>query len=161
MRKIILITLLVFLFFLIEFFLFNLAGRWFMPNLLLLAVIYFNLAFGIRYSIFAAVVAGLLRDSFGTGLFGLNIFAFVVCAYLTTVLKRYLHYVASRQSRLLLVFCITVIHVMVYFCLQLMLGKVHVVQFFKFVFIPEILTTLVVTSFIFTQLKKCVLRLFA
>ncbi len=63
-----------------------------MPNLLLLAVIYFNLAFGIRYSIFAAVVAGLFRDSFGAGIFGLNIFAFVVCAYLTTGLKRYLHF---------------------------------------------------------------------
>jgi len=161
MRKMILITVFVFMFFLIEFFIFNMVGRLFMPNLLLLVIIYFNLAFGIRYSIFAAVIAGVLKDSFSIGIFGLNIFAFVVCAYMTTILKRYLHYVASRQTRLLLVFFITTIHVMIQFCLQLMFGQVNVVQSFKFVFVPEIITTLIVTSFIFAQLRKCVLKLFA
>ena len=111
MRKILLIPVCVFIFFLVEFFLFNLAGRWFMPNLLLLVIIYFNLAFGIRFSIFAAVVAGLLKDSLTTGIFGFNIFSFVLCAYMTTILKRYLHYVASRRSRLLLVFFIASIMV--------------------------------------------------
>jgi rod shape-determining protein MreD len=82
MRKIGLVTLFVFLFFLAEFFLFNMAGRWFLPNMLLLSIIYFNLAFGIRYSILAAVLAGTLKDSFGAGIFGLNIFVFVVCAYM-------------------------------------------------------------------------------
>ena len=161
MRKAILIAVFVFLFFLIEYFLFNMAGRWFMPNLLLLVVIYFNLAFGIRYSLFAAILAGILKDSFSTNLFGLNIFTFVLCAYMTTFLKRYLHYVASRQSRLLLVFFITTIHVMIQLCLHVMYEKVDLVQIFKYVFIPEIITTLIVTSFIFAQLKKCVLKLFA
>jgi len=161
MRKIILVALAVFLFFLIEFFLFNMGGRWLMPNLLLLVIIYFNLAFGIRYSIFAAVLAGIFKDSFGAGIFGTHIFSFVLCAYMTTILKRYLHYVASRRSRLLLVLCVTVIHVMALFFLQLMFGKVNVVQVFTYVFIPEILTTLLVTSYIFTQLRKCVLKLSA
>ena len=160
MRKIILVPACVLIFFLAEFFLFNMAGRWFMPNLLLLAIIYFNLAFGIRYSIFAAVLAGILKDSFSTGVFGLNIFSFVLCAYMTTVLKRYLHYVASRRSRLLLVFFITVINILAHFCLRAMFVKVDTAQIFKFVFIPEVLTTLIATSFIFTELKKCVSKLF-
>lgn len=130
-----------------------------MPNLLLLGIIYFNLAFGIRYSIFAAVLAGVFKDSFGVGIFGINIFSFVICAYMTTILKRYLHYVASRGSRLLLVFCVTVVHALVHFSLQLMFGTVDVIQFFQFVFVPEILTTLLITSFTFAQLKKCALRL--
>jgi len=161
MRKIIFIALTVFVFFLIEFFLFNFGGRWFMPNLLLLVIIYFNLAFGIRYSIFAAVFAGIFKDSFGAGIFGVHIFSFVLCAYMTTILKRYLHYVASRRSRLLLVLCVTIIHIAGYFCLQLIVRKVNMVAVLTFVVIPEILTTLLVTSFIFAQLRKCVLKLFA
>jgi rod shape-determining protein MreD len=160
MRKIVFVPACVLIFFLLEFFLFNMAGRWFMPNLLLLAIIYFNLAFGIRYSIFAAVLAGVLKDSFSTGIFGLNIFSLVLCAYMTTVLKRYLHYAASRRSRFLLVFFITVINISIHFCLQAMFEKIDVGQVFKFVFVPEVLTTLVVTSLVFTELKKCVSKLF-
>ena len=159
MRKIALIALIVFLSFLIEFFLFNMGGRWFMPNLLLLVIIYFNLAFGVRYSIIAAVLAGVIKDSFGVGVFGIHIFSFILCAYVTTILKRYLHYVASRRSRLLLVLCVTIIHISGYFCLQLMLGGVSGVQIVLFVFLPEIVTTLLVTSLVFTQLRKCVLKL--
>lgn len=161
MRKVILIALVVFSFFLIEFFLFNMGGRWFMPNLLLLVIIYFNLAFGVRYSIFAAVLAGVLKDSFAIGAFGIHIAAFVLCAYMTTILKRYLHYVASRRSRLLLVLCVTIIHVITHLGFQLFFGKVNMVQVLPFVFMPEVLTTLLVTSFIFTQLRKCVLKLSA
>lgn len=159
MRKIILIVLVVFLSFLIEFFLFNMGGRWLMPNVLLLVIIYFNLAFGIRYSIFAAVLAGVLKDSFGIEVFGIHIFTFVLCAYMTTILKRYLHYVASRRSRLVLVLCVTIIHICGYYCLQLMLGGVSGAQILLFVFFPEVVTTLLVTSLIFTQLRKCVLKL--
>src|SRR3989338_9053675 len=128
MRKIIFTTILVFLFFLIEFYLFKTGGRWLMPNLLLLIVIYLNLVFGIRYSIFAAVIAGLLKDSFSVGVFGFNIFVFVLCAYITTILKRYLHYVASRQTRLFLVFLILLVHVTVSCFLHLMVEKVNIVH---------------------------------
>ena len=76
MRRIIFVPVCVFLFFLIEFILFNMFGSWFMPNLLLLLVIYFNFSSGIRYSIFAAVLAGILKDCFSVDVFGLNIFYF-------------------------------------------------------------------------------------
>ena len=161
MCKIIFTALLVYLFFLMEYFLFTFGGRWLMPNLLLLLVIYLNLAFGIRYSILAAALAGIFKDSFSTEIFGFNIFAFVLCAYLTTVLKRYLHYVASRRSRLLLVFCIAAIHFTILLFLRLMFSRTDIVHSVQFVLVPQILTTLIITSFTFNQLKKCVLRLFA
>lgn len=161
MRKALLIAFFVFLFALIEFCIYNLLGRLFMPNLLLLLVIYCNLAFGIRYSIWAAVLAGLFKDSFGTGVFGQNMFVFIMCAYAATLLKRYLHYVASKQSRLLLVFFVIVVHVALHFCLNSMSRSINILHVIKFVFIPEVITTLIITSFVFTQLKKCVLKLFA
>jgi rod shape-determining protein MreD len=160
MRKILLIPVCVLIFFLAEFFLYNLAGRWFMPNLLLLVVIYFNLAFGIRFSIFAAILAGILKDSFSADIFGLNIFSFVLCSYMTTFLKRYLHYVASRRSRLLLVFFITVVNIATHACLHAVVGGIHAGEIFQFVFIFETVLTLIVTSFVFRQLQKCVSRLF-
>ena len=160
MRKVIFIPVCVFVFFLAEFFLFNMGGRWFMPNLLLLLIIYFNLAFGIRYSIFSAIFAGVLKDSFSTSIFGLNIFSFVLCAYMTTILKKYLHHMDSRWLKLFLVFFVTIVHIISSSCLQMMFGEINWVGVLKFVFIPEIVTTLVVTSFIFTQLRKCVSKLF-
>ncbi|HQP10084.1 MAG TPA: rod shape-determining protein MreD [Candidatus Omnitrophota bacterium] len=160
MRKIFLIFFCVFMAFLGEFFLFNLAGRWFMPNLLLLTIIYFNLAFGIRFSILAAVLAGLLKDGFSADVFGLNIFAFVVAAYMTTFLKRYLHYVASRRSRLLLVFFVITVNILTLSGLHVMLEKIDPGEIFRFVFIPETVVTLLVTSFVFLQLRKCASRLF-
>ncbi len=160
MRKILLIPFCVLLFFLAEFFLFNLVGRWLMPNLLLLVVIYFNLVFGIRFSIFTAILAGVLKDSFSADIFGFHVFSFVLCAYMTTILKKYLHYVASRRSRLLLVFFITVINIATHFCLHVMFGNVNAGEVFKFVFIPEVIATLVATSFVFIWLQKCVSKLF-
>lgn len=160
MRKSALIILFVLFFFLIEFFLFNTAGRWLMPNLLLLLVIYFNLKFGIRYSILAAVLAGILKDSFSVDIFGLNIFTFVLCAYMTTIFKRYFHYVGSYWSRFFLVFLILLSNFLANFCLQMMFGHVDVVQVIQYVFIPEMATTLAVTSFVFVQLQKCVSKFF-
>lgn len=159
-RKIIFTVCVVYSLFLTEAVLFDLAGRWFLPNLLLLGIIYFDLAFGLRYSLSAAVLAGVLQDSYGTGMFGWNIFTYVLCSLLTTGLKRYLHYVASRRSRLMLVFCVTSAQFFVYFCLQGIWGKVDVTESIKFIFLPEMLTTLIVTSFVFNQLRKCVLKLF-
>jgi len=160
MRKILLISVCVFISFLAEFFIFNLTGQWFTPNLLLLVIIYFNLAFGIRFSIFAAVLAGILKDSFSADIFGLNIFSFVLCAYMTTILKRYIHYVASRRSRFLLVFFIAVINVATHFCLHMMFGEINAGEVLEFVLIPEIVMTIFATSFVFIRLQKCVSKLF-
>ncbi|MBU1997618.1 MAG: rod shape-determining protein MreD, partial [Candidatus Omnitrophica bacterium] len=101
MKKALIIIVLTFLCFLLEFLIFNIVGRWFMPNLLLLLVIFFNLYLGIRYSIFTAVCAGLLKDSFCASVFGINLVSYVVCAYMVTFLKRYIYHAGSKSSRLL------------------------------------------------------------
>jgi rod shape-determining protein MreD len=125
-----------------------------------LAIIYFNLVFGIRYSIYAAVLAGILKDSFGADIFGVYTFSFVVCAYMTTVLKKYLHYVASRRSRLLLVFFIILINIVIHLVIRAVFTEIDFVSALKFVFVPEICTTLLVTSIVFTELKRCASKLF-
>jgi len=150
----------VFLFFLAEFFLFNVVGRWFKPNLLLLLIIYFNLAFGIRYGILGGVVAGLLKDSFGVSVFGLHICAFVLCAYLTIILKRYFHYLGFYWTRILLVVFVTMFYVMVQFGIRLMFGMSDIVNVVCYVFIPELMITLIVAPVVLKYLRKCVLKLF-
>ena len=77
MKKIITIIFLSFFFLWLEFFLFNYVHPWVTPNFLLLLIIFVNLWLGIRFSLFAAVVAGLLKESFSTDFFGFHIF---ICA---------------------------------------------------------------------------------
>ncbi len=159
MKKAFIIIVLTFLFFILEFLIFNIAGRWFMPNLLLLLVIFFNLYLGIRYSIFTAVCAGILKDSFCASAFGVNLVSFVVCAYMVTFLKRYIYHSGSKGSRLLLVFCIVLINVIVNYVLLIKFGTVNLFESVKYVLVPETITTLIVATTVFSYLKKCVLRL--
>ena len=97
MRKIAMITFFIFLFFLTEFFVYNMFNRWLMPNLSLLLVVFFTLYLGIRYGLFTAVLAGILEDSFGISMFGVNLFSFVVCAYLPFFYKE--ARIKSRRTR--------------------------------------------------------------
>lgn len=160
MRKSIFISLFVFTFFLLEFLLFNLIGKWFVPNLLLLLVIFFDLYFGIRYGILTAVLAGLLKDSFSTSMFGLYLFSFVLCAYLTNIIKRYIYFRGSTQRRLLLVLIISLINFFIQYCLHFVTVVFNVFEVFRFIFLPEVVITLLITPFIFDQLKKCASKLF-
>jgi len=161
MKKIISIIGLVFMFFLIEFLIFNLAGRSFMPNFMILFIIFVSLSLGIRYSIFTAVIAGVVKDSFGVGVFGIHSFSFIVCAYLTILFKKYVYHVTSFSSRLLLVFIIVVSNVVIQFFLKFMFGSVSVRDALRHVLLPEVVMTLIVANFTFERLKACASRLFA
>ncbi|MDP8211833.1 MAG: rod shape-determining protein MreD [Candidatus Zapsychrus exili] len=160
MRKIIIITGAIFVFFLIEFFLFNFIGRWIVPNFALLLVVFFNLYWGIRYGLFTAVLAGTLQDSFSTNPFGVNLFTLVVCVYATTFLKQYIYHVGSSTARFLLLSIVCIISIIVQCFLHVMLGIVDIRQTFQYVLIPETLTTLIIATYIFERLKKCVLKLY-
>jgi len=96
-----------------------------MPNISLLLVIFITLYLGIRYSIFTAVLVGILKDSFSVGVFGMNIFSLVSCAYMTVILKQYVYYKGSLLSRLLLVFFICIINIMIHAMLQMMFGMIE------------------------------------
>ncbi len=57
-------------------------GSAFVPNFVLIAVVFFNLYRGLRYSLSVAFLGGFLLDSFSTSLMGLNMFSLVMCAFL-------------------------------------------------------------------------------
>ena len=160
MRKIALIIFFVFFFFLIEFFIFNMLNHWLMPNLSLLLVAFMTLYFGIRHGLFTAILAGMLQDSFGISMFGVNLFSFVVCAYMTVILRKYVYHLGAYAARLVLVAFISVINVAIHFVLYLTFGVVHIGQTFQYIFLPEVLTTLLVSPFVFQELKKCASRLY-
>ena len=136
-------------------------GRWFSPNLLLLLVIFINLFRGIRYSIFTAVLAGIFKDSYSLGPFGLSIFSLVVCAYLTTVIKMYIYQPGSMPSRVLLVFVMTVIYVGIMAALAIMSTAVNLGDIFLYVFIPEVVATTMMTGSAFRRFRQCALSLSA
>ena len=160
MRQIFLIIIFALILFAIEFLLFHVIGRWAMPNLLLLLVIFFTLYSGIRYGLLAAFVAGWIRDSFGVMPIGTHMLAFVVCAYGTTFLKKYIYHANSRTSRLLLVCVVSVVNLTILFFLNFRMVSFPVIQAFQNIFVPEVIVTLCVTHFTFYHLKTCVLKFY-
>ena len=158
MRRILLVTLLVFMTYLAEFFLFNSLGSWFKPDFLILLVIFLNLYFGIRYSIYTAILAGILADSFGAPPFGIHIFSFVFCAYGTTFLKKYLYHMGSSAPRLLLILCVILVNEFTHFFLYLMLGKAGVFYGLRDVLWSGVFLTLLAANYFFKFLRQCVLK---
>ena len=158
MFRILFIAILMLVAFLIEFIFFNQFGRWLKPDLLLLLVIYFNLAFGIRFSLVTALFAGILRDSFSINVFGMNIFAFLLCAYLTTLIKRYLFHMGSTASRVLIVLIISTFYCLVLYILNSLFSEVNFGQMIAYVWFPQILITMLLANHVFRLLRKCVLK---
>ena len=130
------------------------------PQPPVLLVIFFNLAFGIRYSIGTALGAGLLKDSFSAGVFGVHTFSFMVCAYLTAVLRQYIYHAGSPLSLATLVFLICLLNIFIHYLLRLMLGAAYLLGSVQFIFIPEIILTVLLANITFRHLKKCVLKFY-
>ncbi len=159
MRRVIFLFLITFLFFFAEFIVFNVAGRLFKPDLLILPVIYFNLTWGIRYSLVCALFAGILKDSFGTHVFGMHLFAFIASAYLTTVIKGYLFHMGSRTLRIFIVCLVTILNQLILYALNPFYNDTDVLSLLSYVLLPQVFMTTLLTNWIFHHLKKCVLRL--
>src|SRR3990167_2904153 len=117
MGKVAVITFSVIIAFIIEFLLFHLGGRWAVPDLELLMVMFFNMYFGIRYGLVTAVLAGIVRDSYSIGTPGVNVCSFIVAAYMNTVLKQYIYHMGSRLSRYILIFLIIIINAIAHYYL--------------------------------------------
>ncbi len=158
MRQIILIPVLCYLAFLVQFVLFNLFGRWGDPHLLLLVIIFFNLYTGIRFSLWAAVCAGILQDCFGTMPFGTHVFAYVACAYLSTAVRRYCYERGSDISKIWMVFCLVTAHAVIMAIVHRMsFEEVHWLEMWGSIWLPELLVTSVVALFVFRVLMQIVL----
>ena len=150
--------MLIFIFSIIEFVLFNFVSEWFVPNLLLLLIIFFNLYLGIRFSLYIAILAGLLMDSLSM-IWGIHLVSFILCAYMTIVFKHYLFHMGSRRALILLVFFVTLFYSLSSSLLRIILMPLYWNEVFFNIVIPEIAATLLVSNLTFKFLRLCVLKL--
>jgi rod shape-determining protein MreD len=155
-----LITVLAVVFFCIEFIIFNVFTSVYKPHLMILLIIFFDLYLGIRYGLYAAVLAGLLADSYSTGIFGLNIVVYILCAYMTSILRKYIYYRGSRLSRLLLVLLISLIEFAARVVLHAIAGQLDFLGAVTTAYLPALCVTLLITTSVFQQLRLCASRSF-
>jgi len=139
----------------------DLLGPWVKPNLLIILIVFFDLFRGIRYALLVAVMAGLLKDSFTVGMFGVNTFSFVISAYLATTFKMYIYHVGSVTAKFLLVFLVVLSNIFLQYLLQTIVDPIPFEEMFTYVLLPEVLTTTVIAQYVLEKYKKCAKRLFA
>lgn len=139
----------------------DLLGPWVRPNLLIILIVFFDLFRGIRYALLVAVLAGLLKDSFTVGMFGVNTFSFVISAYLATFFKMYIYHVGSMAAKFLIVFLVVLSNVFLQYVLQAAAHAVRFDEMFLYVLLPEVLTTTFIAHYVLEKYKTCAKRLFA
>lgn len=147
--------------FILQSFLAEISGHWFAPNLLIIVVVFFNLYRGIRYGFLAAIMGGLLWDSFSAQHFGWHTFSLILCAHIASFSKMYLYHSGSLSSRVLMVFLISLIYSFIQYLLNVMVVSVSFEEAFTHVMVPEILATTVAAAYFLEKFKQCALRLFA
>ncbi len=154
MKRLLIILGCTYLFFLLEFLLFNAFGRWGKPELLLILIIFFNLYLGIRYGLLCAFFAGILKDAFSTQIFGIYIFLFMFCAFLATILRRNFYRPGSRLSRLIVTGGVIGVFILGQAVLYSMNYESVWNGVVRYVFLPEVMMTLISATFVFTRLKN-------
>ena len=160
MKRILTLILLTIFFFLMEFCLFNLFGKNFAAELLLLLVVFVNLSLGIRYALFVAIFAGILKDSFSTTFFFFYTFSFIAIAYVSTILRRYI-YGSAIIKNLLLIFMLLIFQFIIHFILSFSSGiNCLSLNIFSNILFPKVVSTLILTPLIFNKLKKCASKSF-
>ncbi|MBF0532827.1 MAG: rod shape-determining protein MreD [Candidatus Omnitrophica bacterium] len=160
MRKYLFVVAAIFLLFLAEFFIFNFGGRFWTPDLLIVGIVFFAVAFGLRHSLAASLGAGLLKDSFSTHPVGAHLFAFVACAFAAVWLKRYVYQAGSEAARLFLIAIVAAAHFLVLVLLFMKLGVVESWGVVGKLFFSQMAVTLAVALPVFRILRICVLKLF-
>lgn len=153
MKQVVYIPLICFLALLAEFCLFNLFGRWGDPQLLLLVVLFFNLYSGVRFSLWAAFWAGMFKDCFSTMPFGTHILAYVVCVYFSVFIRHTFYERGNDLSKLFMIFAVVTANVLVLgFLHQMVFEEVAWGEVFRGIWLPEVVTTLVVALYSFGRL---------
>ena len=150
----------VFIFFFIEYFIFNDMAPWLKPDLLLLLTMFLTLSLGIRFGLLTAVVCGVLRDSFGLGLFGVHIFSYLISAYMTAILRKHVYIVSVQWFRFVIATIVSLINVFIVTIFTLMRSPIDWGHFWGHVALPEVGMTVLAVSLTFDFLKKCVSKFF-
>jgi rod shape-determining protein MreD len=154
MKRVAVIALVSYLAFALEFLLYNFWGAWGKPELLILAVIFFNLYLGIRFSIIAAVICGICKDASGIAPFGTYILVYIAAAYLTTLVRRYIYQPGSRFSRAVVTFLVLIGCFIVQAVLTNMNHEIHFDQLLLYLLVPQLVTTMVVATYVYERLRK-------
>ncbi len=157
-KRIIFITLMVFMLTMAEFFLYNMFGPWFKPELVLLAVIFCTLYWGVRYGIGAGFLAGCLKDSLSIDDVWVNILIYVAAAYLTTFIRRNFYQPGSRLSRVIVVFSVVLFTFLMRVAIYLRSHDLDLSQSVAYILVPQWITTLVVVTWLFVRLKEIVVK---
>ncbi|MEI7997916.1 MAG: rod shape-determining protein MreD [Candidatus Omnitrophota bacterium] len=157
-KRLILIVVLAYILFLLELILGNALGVWGRPELLLLLVVFWGLYSGVRYSLVAAIVAGALKDVFSILPFGTYLFVFVAAAYLTTFVRRTLYQPGSPFSRAVVAFFVLLGSFLIEVCLYLKHYNVYWLELFSNIFLPQLVTTMVVVTFVFHRLRDIAVK---
>lgn len=153
MKRIFIIIGLTYIFFLLEFLMFDAFGRWGKPNLLIILIVFFNLYLGIRYGLIAGFAAGVLKDAFSAQIFGVYIFLFMSCAFLATILRRNFYRPGSRWSRLVVTGGVVVSFVFCQAVIYAMNADIEWRGVLGNVLVPELTVTMICATFVFTRLK--------
>lgn len=153
MKRILIILGLTYLFFLLEFLMFNAFGRWGKPNLLIILIVFLNLYLGIRHGLICAFMAGFLKDAFSTQVFGVYIFLFMASAFLATILRRNFYRPGSRLSRLVVTAGVLTFFFLFQAVIYSMDMDLDLHGSLQYVFLPELVSTMICATYVFRQLK--------
>ncbi len=153
-KRLAIIAALVYAAFILEIVINDIFGLWAKPQLLIIVIVFWGLYSGIRYSIFAAFLAGLLKDSYSILPFGTYLFVYVSCAYLTTFVRRNLYQPGSRFSRAVVTFFVLLGAFFLQALLYLMNHDVDWRELFLNIFLPQLVATMLIVTFMFYRLRE-------
>ena len=154
MKRILIIALVSYLAYALEFLLYNFWGQWGKPELLILVVIFFNLYLGVRFGIIAAVFCGIFKDASGVAPFGTYVLVYIAGAYITIFVRRYLYQPGSKFSRAMVSFFVVVGCFIVQAILTNMNHEIRLGELLVASLVPQLLTTMIAATYVFSQLKN-------
>jgi len=122
------------------------------PDLLLISAVIASLIFKFPWAILLSIFAGLFKDAFSIGAFGINTLLFSLWCFLIARLTRKLS-LEDDLMRIALIFLIALIHHIIIGLLFLPLGKSIALGIFMRIIIIESIYTAAVSPLIFKMLK--------
>lgn len=122
------------------------------PDLLLISAIIASLAFKFHWAVFLSIFAGLFKDAFSTGIFGINTLLFSLWCFLIAKVTRKLS-LEDDIMRIALIFLVALFHHIIMGLLFLYLGKPIALGIFMRIITIESIYTAAVSPLVFKMLK--------
>jgi len=113
------------------------------PDMLILSVVFFAIFFGPGMGAEAGLISGLLKDIYSLDIFGINIVLLSIAGLIVGMLSPKL-FRESKLTQALLVFCSSVIYMVVHYFVSSFILKI------SYVTLPEYLYGLILPSSLYT-----------